>query len=97
MYHYSPIDLRTKRFNSPEMYFRANTAQKMKFSIKDFFSKCDQIRSFLRIRSHLLKKSLTGISFCIRKMPGIYLFNWDATGFDRNIFVLIPFVLVMLF
>ena len=24
------------------------TAQKMKFSIKDFFSKCGQIRSFLR-------------------------------------------------
>ena len=32
--------------------------QKMKFSIKDFFSKCDQIGSFLRIWSHLLKKSL---------------------------------------
>ena len=30
----------------------------MKFSIKDFFSKCDQILSFLRIWSHLLKKSL---------------------------------------
>ena len=30
----------------------------MKFSIKGFFSKCDQIRSFLRIWSHLLKKSL---------------------------------------
>ena len=30
----------------------------MKFSIKDFFSKCDQIQSFLRIWSHLLKKSL---------------------------------------
>ena len=30
----------------------------MKFSIKDFFSKCDQIRNFLRIWSHLLKKSL---------------------------------------
>ena len=30
----------------------------MKFSIKDFFSKCDQIRSFLWIWSHLLKKSL---------------------------------------
>ena len=28
----------------------------MKFSIKDFFSKCDQIRTFLRIWSHLLKK-----------------------------------------
>ena len=34
------------------------TAQKMKFSIKDFFSKCDQIRSFLGIWSNLLKKSL---------------------------------------
>ena len=30
----------------------------MKFSIKGFFSKCDQIRSYLRIWSHLLKKSL---------------------------------------
>ena len=34
------------------------TTQKMKFSIKDFFSKCDQIRSYLWIWSHLLKKSL---------------------------------------
>ena len=30
----------------------------MKFSIKDFFSKCDHIGSFLRIWSDLLKKSL---------------------------------------
>ena len=29
----------------------------MKFSISDFFSKCDQ-QSFLRLWSHLLKKSL---------------------------------------
>ena len=28
----------------------------MKFSIKDFLSKCDQIHSFLRIWSHLRKK-----------------------------------------
>ena len=28
-------------------------AQKMKFSIKDFCSKCDQIRSFLRINKQL--------------------------------------------
>ena len=34
------------------------TAQKIKFFIKDFFSKCDQIRSFLQIWTHLLKKSL---------------------------------------
>ena len=30
----------------------------MKFPIKDFFSKCDQIRKKLRIWSHLLKMSL---------------------------------------
>ena len=40
------------------MFSRIYPAQKMKFSIKDFFSKCDQIRSFLRIWSHLLKRSL---------------------------------------
>ena len=33
-------------------------AQKMKFPIKDLFSKCEHIRSFLRIWSYLLKKSL---------------------------------------
>ena len=42
------------------------TAQKMKFPIKDFFSKCDQIRSFMRIWSHLLKKSLMeNFIFCV--------------------------------
>ena len=35
-----------------------NTAQKMKFSIKDFLSKCDKICKKLWIWSHLLKKSL---------------------------------------
>ena len=30
----------------------------MKFPIKDFFRKCDQIRSFLWIWSNLMKKSL---------------------------------------
>ena len=34
------------------------TEQRMKFSIKDFFSKSDQILSFLRIWSYLLTKSL---------------------------------------
>ena len=37
---------------------RKNTAQKMKFSMKGFFSKYDQISSFLQIWSYLLKKSL---------------------------------------
>ena len=34
------------------------TAQKMKFPVKDFFSKYDQIRRKMRISSILLKKSL---------------------------------------
>ena len=39
-------------------YLLSFTARKMKFPIKDFFSKCDQIRRKLQISSHLLKKSL---------------------------------------
>ena len=39
-------------------YTTITTAGKIKFSIKDFFRKCDQIRRKLRIWSHLLKKSL---------------------------------------
>ena len=56
-----------KSFVQPGLYWEiltltkvwhASTARKMKFSIKDYFSKWDQIRSLLRIWSHLLKKSL---------------------------------------
>ena len=37
----------------------------MKFFIKDFFGKCDQIRRKLRIWSHLLKKSfMENFIFC---------------------------------
>ena len=46
--------------------FVRGTARKMKFSITDFFSKCDQIHSFLRIWSHLLKKSVSkNFIFCV--------------------------------
>ena len=46
----------------------SNAAQKTKFSIKNLFSKCDQICSFLRIWSHLLKKPLMGnFIFCAVK------------------------------
>ena len=39
--------------------------QKMKFSIKDIFIKCDQIHSFLHMWSYLLKKSLMeNLIFC---------------------------------
>ena len=36
-------------FDILKNFVQIYTAQKMKFSIKDFFSKCDQICSFLRI------------------------------------------------
>ena len=45
--------------------FCNNTAQKVKFPIKDFFSTCEQIRSFLWALSHLLKKpSMGSFLFC---------------------------------
>ena len=53
-----------------DLQTRLYTAQKTKFSIKDFFSKCDQMRSFLRIWSHLLKKSLMeNFIFCAVTEP----------------------------
>ena len=45
-----------------------STAQKMKFSFTDYFSKCDQILRKLRIWSHLLKKSvMENFIFCAVK------------------------------
>ena len=43
-------------YNVSILFKGKNKAQKVKFYIKDFFSKCDQIR--MRIWSHLLKKFL---------------------------------------
>ena len=51
----------------------------MRFFITDFFSKCDRIRSFLRIWSHLLKKSLMeNFIFCT------VLFIKDLVFFIQN-------------
>ena len=56
----------------------------MKFSIKNFFSKCDQIHSSQRIWSYLLKKSLMeSFTFLCRgqmtkwKWQHFILFLWD--------------------
>ena len=47
----------------------------MKFSIQDFFRKCDQIRSFLRIWSDLLQKSLMeNFIFCAVVLFVLYVF-----------------------
>ena len=54
-----------KELRNAKLLRKLFTKQKIKFSIKDFFSKCHQIRSFLRIWSNLLKKSLVeNFIFC---------------------------------
>ena len=50
-----------------------NTAQKMKFSVKDFFSQCDQIRRKQCIWSCLLKKSIMK-NFIFLCSEGSYLY-----------------------
>ena len=58
----SRSDLVLHRFLAKYIY----TAQKMKFSIKDFLNKRDQICRKSRIWSHLLKKSLMENFFFVR-------------------------------
>ena len=41
------------------------TTQKMKFSSKDFYSKCDQICKMLQIWPHLRKKATWKTSFSV--------------------------------
>ena len=66
-------------------FHRTYTAQKMKFSIKDFFSKCDQIRSLLRIWSQLLEKFLMeNFIFCA------VMVHWNETTISwpgENVFI----------
>ena len=60
--------------------------QKMKFSMKDFFSICDQIISFLRILSHLLKKALMEniIFLCNAKEKYRFINTYMHTFEDRK-------------
>ena len=53
-----------------------DTAQKIKFSIKDFFCKCHQIRSFLQILSHLQEKFLMKNFIC----GAVGIFSWLAVA-----------------
>ena len=76
---------------------KCDTVQKMKFSIKDFSSKRDQIRRKLRIWSHLLEKSLMEkFIFCalwhgerrIRKcnFASDVLFRWPLKPTKNNVY-----------
>ena len=59
---------------------------KMKLSIKNFFSKCDQIRSFLQIWSHLLKKSLIENFFFCAVSFGKCLDDLSLTNFGNFVY-----------
>ena len=72
--------------NGLSVILKFTTAQKMKCSIKDFFSKCDQIRSFLWIWPHLLNKfSVENFVFCalfiydqsVVSSCVVYIFNFE--------------------
>ena len=57
------------------------TAQKAKFSIKDFFKKCDQILWKLRIWSHLVKKSFLRNVFFVQW----WLPKGQGTSFSKKV------------
>ena len=66
----------------------AYTIQKMKFSFKEFLSKCDQIHSFLRISLHLLRKSLMeNFIFCAVLCQ--YYFLFFPSQFDSQTYPLL--------
>ena len=46
----------------------------MKFSVKDFFNKCDQIRSFLWIWSYLLKNPKWKTQFFVQRTKSVVVY-----------------------
>ena len=81
MVQYFFIDMETVFLHISELNTLTNNetgviAQKMRFFIQNFFSKCDQPSSFLWILSHLLKKSLMeNFIFC-----AVNAFKWLTTA-----------------
>ena len=71
IWHYFNSACLIKFFSCKRMF---TTAQKMKFLIKDFFSKCDQTHRSLRIWLHLLKKSpMENFIFCAVEVTIIWI------------------------
>ena len=78
------------------IFRRVFTPQKMNFFIKDFFSKYEQICSFLRTCSHLLKKSLMEnfLVQCLDPFRGLdpsqrmrdFCLLWDYLNFSTGIY-----------
>ena len=56
----------------------SHTAHKIKYSIKDFLSKCDQIHRKLRIWSNLLEKSI---------MENFYFVQWQLSMWKTELYI----------
>ena len=75
-------------------HYTSRTAQKMKFTINDFFSKCDQIPRKLRIWSHLLMKSLMenfilcAVSMRLDNDISFKNTRWNTQLYNKWIFVM---------
>ena len=70
--------------------------QKIKFSIEDFFSKCDQIRIFLWIWSHLLKKSLMENLIFWAARSVIFIPNLEHILHKSNVILLMLILLILM-
>ena len=86
---------------SSTLHFQIITAQKVKLSIKECFSKCDQIRSFLRIWSHLLKKYLieefTFCALCFRFQWtfSVNFLKFLAISYRCGLLILFPYIYIL--
>ena len=74
--------LREYGFSINSKVWFMSTAHKMKFSINNFFSQCDEICSFLRIWSHSLKKSLME-SFIYLSFFCVMGLKWGIFSFEN--------------
>ena len=68
----------------------------MKFSIKDFFSKCDKIRRKLLIWSHLLKKIVNGKLHFLCSVRITLCCQWDYVRSHRLSLAPAKFILVVI-
>ena len=79
------------KWSKVRAWFTICTAQKNKFSVKDFFSKCDQIHSFLQIWSHLLNKCFMENSIFVKcwldvKEFAVSKLQWIQSGLQFPVF-----------
>ena len=69
--------------NDGEYHLR--TAQTIMLSITNFFGKCNQIRCYPRIWSHLLKKSFKkNFTFCVVQVKKVFPGQWTNTKSSIN-------------